>query len=256
MGTFPHWPFIFALGVLVLVGCAQPEATPTSPALLVRTPTPATRGSTPEGASGQAEDIRFLALGDSYTIGHGVDVGERWPVQLVQRLREDDINMAEPEIIARTGWTAKELSLAIDDANPHGPYDLVTVMIGVNDQVRGRDVEEYRAEFEVLLQRAVVFAGGDPSRVIILSIPDWSVTPFAEGRDRLQISAEIELFNAVNRNESRRVGVRYVDITPISREAETNPKFLADDQLHPSGGMYAAWTDLILPEARAILKKP
>ena len=146
------------------------------------------------------------------------------------------------------------MSLAIDDADPQGPYAFVTVMVGVNSQYRGRDVEDYRVEFGALLLRAVVLAGGDQSRVVVLSIPDWSVTPFAEGRDRVKISAEIALFNDANRNEARRIGVKYVDITPISREAETDARFLADDLLHPSGKMYAAWTNLILPEAHAILK--
>ena len=183
-------------------------------------------------------------------------VRERWPVQLVQRLRESGINITEPEIIARTGWTTRELSLAIDSADPQGPYEVVTLMIGVNDQFRGRDVMDYQANFETLLRRAIVFAGGDPSRVIVVSIPDWSVTPFAEGSDRARLSGEIELFNTSCRNVAEATGVRYVDVTPVSREAETDRDLLARDLLHPSGKMYAAWTDLILPEAIAILKNP
>ena len=197
-----------------------------------------------------------MALGDSYTIGQSVAVRERWPVQLVQRLRESGINITEPEIIARTGWTTRELSLAIDSADPQGPYEVVTLMIGVNDQFRGRDVMDYQANFETLLRRAIVFAGGDPSRVIVVSIPDWSVTPFAEGSDRARLSGEIELFNTSCRNVAEATGVRYVDVTPVSREAETDRDLLARDLLHPSGKMYAAWTDLILPEAIAILKNP
>ena len=125
---------------------------------------------------------------------------ERWPVQLVLRLREEGFTIAEPEIIARTGWTTGELSLAIDQAAPQGPYELVTLMVGVNNQFRGREIEEYWEEFGALLQRAVGFAGGNPSRVIVLSIPDWGATPFGEGRDLVQISTEIDLFNSANRS--------------------------------------------------------
>lgn len=181
---------------------------------------------------------------------------ERWPVQLVLRLREEGFTIAEPEIIARTGWTTGELSLAIDQAAPQGPYELVTLMVGVNNQFRGREIEEYWEEFGALLQRAVGFAGGNPSRVIVLSIPDWGATPFGEGRDLVQISTEIDLFNSANRSLAKEAGAGYVDVTPISREAEEDANLIANDQLHPSGKMYAAWTDLMLPGARAILATP
>ena len=164
--------------------------------------------------------------------------------------------MAEPEIVARTGWTSGELSVGIGRTAPRGPYHLVTLLIGVNNQFRGLDIEEYRTEFEALLQQAVVFAGDQPSRVIVVSIPDWSVTPFAEGRGRTRIATEVDLFNAVNREESARAGAMYVDITAVSRKAGTDPTLLADDGLHPSGKMYEEWTDLVLPVARAILAAP
>jgi lysophospholipase L1-like esterase len=126
---------------------------------------------------GGAGEMRFLALGDSYTIGEGVDEAERWPVRLADLLRERGVPVGDPEIIARTGWTTDELAAAIDDADPQGPYALVTLLIGVNNQYRGRDAEEYRAQLADLLRRAVGFAGGDASRVVVLSIPDWSPTP-------------------------------------------------------------------------------
>jgi lysophospholipase L1-like esterase len=197
----------------------------------------------------RAGEMRFLALGDSYTIGEGVDEGDRWPVQLAELLRERGIDVGDPRIIARTGWTTDELSAAIDDADPRGPYALVSLLIGVNNQYRGRDAEEYRAQFTGLLRRAIGFAGGDASRVIVLSIPDWGVTPFADGRDRAGIAAEIDAYNAIARDEARRAGARWIDITPQSRAAGADPAFLVSDGLHPSGRAYAEWARLALPAA-------
>jgi lysophospholipase L1-like esterase len=198
---------------------------------------------------GGAGEMRFLALGDSYTIGEGVEQAERWPMRLAALLRERGVQIGDPQIIARTGWTTDELSGAIDDADPRGPYTLVTLLIGVNNQYRGRDAEEYRAEFTGLLRRAIGFAGGDASRVVVLSIPDWGVTPFADGRDRARIAAEIDAYNAINRDEARRAGARWVDVTLQSREAGADPAFLVSDGLHPSGRAYAEWARLALPEA-------
>jgi lysophospholipase L1-like esterase len=202
---------------------------------------------------GGAGEMRFLALGDSYTIGEGVDEAERWPVRLAALLRERGADVADPEIIARTGWTTDELSAAIDAADPRGPYALVSLLIGVNNQYRGRDAEEYRTEFTALLRRAVGFAGGDASRVIVLSIPDWGVTPFADGRDRARIAAEIDLYNAINREEAARAGARYVDVTPQTRQSGADPAFLVDDGLHPSGRSYVEWARLALPAAAEAL---
>ena len=196
---------------------------------------------------------RILALGDSYTIGESVDAADRWPVRLARRLRERGLATDDVVIIARTGWTTDELSAAIDDANPLGPFDLVSLLIGVNDQYRGRDAESYRAGFTALLQRAIGFAGGSPRRVLVVSIPDWGVTPFAADRDRAQIAAEIDRFNAVNREEAERAGARYADIGPVSREARNDPTLTAGDGLHPSAAMYRRWVEIILPEARLAL---
>ncbi|MBW3569878.1 MAG: SGNH/GDSL hydrolase family protein [Gemmatimonadetes bacterium] len=198
---------------------------------------------------GRAGEMRFLALGDSYTIGEGVDPAERWPVQLAGLLRERGIPVGDPQIIARTGWTTDELSAAIDRADPRGPYALVTLLIGVNNQYRGRDAEEYRAQFAALLQRAIGFAGGEASRVVVLSIPDWGVTPFAAGRDRAKIAAEIDAYNAINREEAQRAGAHWVDVTAQSREAGADAAFLVADGLHPSGRAYAEWARLALPAA-------
>ena len=200
--------------------------------------------------SGPAQrEARFLALGDSYTIGESVAVGERWPMQLVARMRERGIRIDDPQIIAKTGWTTDELNAAIDAANPQGPFDLVTLLIGVNNQYRGRDTEQYRSEFRALLARAIGFAGGDPKKVIVVSIPDWGVTPFAEGRDRAAIARAIDQYNSINREETARAGSRYADVTPGSRNAATNRSLVAADGLHPSAAMYDEWTTLILPYA-------
>jgi lysophospholipase L1-like esterase len=196
---------------------------------------------------------RFLALGDSYTIGESVPVDERWPVQLVRELRAKGSHVGDAEIIAKTGWTTDELNAAIDAANPQGPYALVTLLIGVNNQYRGRDAEQYRREFVALLQRAIGFAGGDAKHVVVVSIPDWGVMPFAEGRDRAKIGAEIDRFNAINREEAARAGARYADVTPSSRRATTDKSLVAGDGLHPSGAMYREWVGVILPEAAAAL---
>ncbi len=195
--------------------------------------------------------LRYLALGDSYTIGEGAVASERWPVQLAGLLRQRGIAVGEPQIIARTGWTVAELSAGIDDAAPRGPFDLVTLLIGVNDQYRGADPEAYRPAFARMLARAVVLAGGDARRVVVLSIPDWGVTPFARGSEHnpARISAGIDRFNAVNLQEALAAKVRFVDITPISRRASTDVSLLAADGLHYSGVMYKEWARLALAAA-------
>ncbi len=212
-------------------------------------------GQTGEGGSAMASDtVSFLALGDSYTIGESVDSVLRWPVQLAGAIAGEGIPVHEPVIIARTGWTTDELAGGIEDAGLTGAFDLVTLLIGVNNQYRGRDLEEYRVQFLGLLSRAIGFSGGIPGNVVVLSIPDWGVTPFAEGRDRRRIGGEIDAFNSVNREESEAAGVRYVDVTGISRRAITDPSLVAADGLHPSGAMYALWAAAALPSALEILR--
>ena len=212
---------------------------------------PAALGGVKE--AGSSDTQRFLALGDSYTIGESVTPAERWPAQLAALLRERGAAVADPEIVGRTGWTTNELAAGIRQARPRGRYALVSLLIGVNDQYRGRAVEEYRAQFVSLLRQAIAYAGGDLKRVLVLSIPDWGVTPYAEGRDRVWIAAEIDRFNAVNREEAKRAGARYVDVTPQSRAAAADPAMVAGDGLHPSGRMYAEWARLALPAALAAL---
>jgi lysophospholipase L1-like esterase len=190
-------------------------------------------------ANDQADaKLRFLALGDSYTVGESVAEHERWPVQLAAMLRDTGLAIAEPEIIARTGWTTGELHAGIDEAGPVGPFDLVLLLIGVNNQYRGLPIGEYRSEFRALLASSIGFAGGDVGRVVVVSIPDWSVTPFAQGRATEQIAAEIDQFNEVNRSEATAAGARYLDITGVSREAAAETALIAGDGLHPSGAIY------------------
>lgn len=198
--------------------------------------------------------MRYLALGDSYTIGEGVDETARWPNALARALSERGVAIGAPGIVARTGWTTDELDAAIDRAGPQGPCDLVTLLIGVNDQYRGGDAGSYRPRLVRLLGRAIAFARGDPARVIVVSIPDWGVTPFAADRDRTTIAAAIDRFNAVARDEALRAGARWVDITPLTRAIGAGD--VVADGLHPSPAMYARWVERILPEALAALKSP
>jgi lysophospholipase L1-like esterase len=195
----------------------------------------------------------YLALGDSYTIGESVEPSLRWPVQLVKALGEQGMATEEPVIIARTGWTTSELMAGISEKGTTETFDLVSLLIGVNNQYRGRDLEEYRSQFVDLLSTAIGFAGGKAENVVVLSIPDWGVMPFAEGRDRDQIGLEIDAFNRVNREESLGAGVRYVDVTGISRGATAEPDLVAEDGLHPSGAMYALWAEASLPSALEVL---
>ncbi len=198
--------------------------------------------------------LHYVALGDSYTIGESVPESDRWPNQLAAALKAQG-HPVEVTIIARTGWTTAELWRGIQAAQPQGTYDLVSLLIGVNNQYRGYDIEAYRDEFQFLLGKSIEYAGRGPSQVIALSIPDWGVTPFSAGQDRALIASEIDAFNRVNREESQRGGVHYVNVTPISRLAADDPELVAYDGLHPSAKMYAMWVELVLPVVMKIIKR-
>jgi lysophospholipase L1-like esterase len=193
----------------------------------------------------------FLALGDSYTIGEKVAADDRWPMQLARMLRAAGVPVADPRIIARTGWTTDELDAGITAVGVTGSHALVTLLIGVNNQYRGRNADEYRAQFRSLLARAIGFAGGSPARVVVLSIPDWGVMPFAEGRDRGKVGREIDAFNAIAKDEAAKAGAAWVDVTPVSRAMRDG--WAASDGLHPSGAQYAEWAALAFAPARAAL---
>lgn len=198
---------------------------------------------------------RFLALGDSYTIGEGVAPDERWPMQITQRLRSEGVAIADPEIVATTGWTTDELSAAMDATSFSPPYALVTLLIGVNNQYRGRGVANYREEFSGLLARAIAFAGEHADRVVVVSIPDWGVTGFAQtnGRDTRRVAIEIDAFNATARELARDRGIAFVDVTSLSRTAGDGDDMLVADRLHPSGAQYALWAEPIFAAARQAL---
>jgi len=187
----------------------------------------------------------YLALGDSYTIGQSVLSSENFPNQTVQLLNQQNYNFKSPEILATTGWTTDELQTNINNHVFTPPYDFVSLLIGVNNQYRGRTVENYKPEFESLLKQAIQFAGGNANRVIVVSIPDWGVTPFANGRDRAQIAREIDDYNAANRYISGIYKVHYIDITPGSREAATDLSLVAGDGLHPSAKEYTRWAQKV-----------
>lgn len=183
----------------------------------------------------------YLALGDSYTIGEQVSSEENFPNQTVRKLREDGFNVKSPVIIAKTGWTTDELQQAINNAKLKKKYDFVTLLIGVNNQYRGRKVVDYIPQFESLLKQAIRYTGNDTSNVIVISIPDWGASPFAEGRNRSQIKTEIDEYNAANQLVASKFNVHYINITESSRKAAGDATLFAKDGLHPSGKEYDEW---------------
>jgi lysophospholipase L1-like esterase len=199
----------------------------------------------------------MLCLGDSYTIGESVPEHDRFPMQTVELLKHDGIIFDKPTIIAKTGWTTDELAAAIKEANYTAPVEgaYVTLLIGVNNQYRNRDAEEYHKQFVELLNTALHYAHEKREHVSVLSIPDWGMTPFAEndGRSRSEIGKAIDLFNAINKEESIKAHVNYIDITPISRQVSTHPDFVAGDGLHPSGKMYAEWAKLLAAKMKTVI---
>jgi lysophospholipase L1-like esterase len=204
--------------------------------------------------SQKPKEMSYLALGDSYTIGESVAENERYPVELANVLNQQGIKILAPKIIAKTGWTTDELKAGITKANIEGQtFDMVSLLIGVNNQYRRRDAEQYRKEFAALLDDAIAFAGKNHKRVFIVSIPDWGVTPFGKKSGRTTVSQEIDLFNKINKEESLKKGVLYVDITAISRIDD--PSLIANDGLHPSGKMYKQWVDEIVPSLLPLLKR-
>lgn len=194
----------------------------------------------------QTKHYSILCLGDSYTIGQSVASPDRFPNQAVSVLKSKNILFNEPKIIATTGWTTDELANAIHTDNDKNFYDVVTLLIGVNNQYRGRDIAEYRSQFADLLQTAVQFANGKSHHVIVISIPDWGATPFADGQDRKKIAGEIDEFNWINKEETARADAQYIDITDLTREYNST-EYVADDGLHPSGKLYSLWVQRLAP---------
>lgn len=214
--------------------------------------------ATPQSAnpSNGTGNFTYLALGDSYTIGESVKQAESFPYQLQGLLKAQNITVANPKIIAVTGWTTDELQAAIKRENLNGTFGFVTLLIGVNNQYRGYPLTTYKKEFSELLQTAISYAGGNKSRVFVVSIPDWGATPFGKnsGRSTQTIASEIDSFNAANQEITLAAGVSYTNITPASRNAATDLSLVAADGLHPSAKMYAGWAASLSTKVAAVLK--
>lgn len=195
---------------------------------------------------------KYLALGDSYTIGQNVQPAERFPYLLTNALRQQNFDINDPQYVATTGWTTINLQNAITGISFKN-YDLVTLLIGVNDQYQHRDTGDYRVRFTQLLNQSIALAGNHKERVIVLSIPDYSATPFVGAADKTRVSMEIGWFNAINKQVSLQQNITYIDITPLSREAANDLSLLTNDNLHYSAKEHQKWVDLLLPVVKAIL---
>ncbi len=201
-----------------------------------------------------ASKYSFLSLGDSYTIGESVSASDRWSVQLAGMLRNMGLDVADPDIIARTGWTTAELQDAINRSGNQKKYALVSLLIGVNNQYRGQSQDRYRTEFRSLLQTAVNFANGKADRVFVLSTPDWGRSPYASTQDKTQIGLQIDQFNAIAKDECQKAGIAFVDITPATRAAAGDDSQFASDGLHYSGKQMQKWAEVALPTVKKILQ--
>lgn len=220
-----------------------------------RVDTPVTTNMTKDTAVAVAADsLSYLALGDSYTIGEAVSADQSYPYQLAAQMALQKHPVKTPTIIAVTGWTTDNLIKAIANSGiTNKKFDFVTLLIGVNDQYQGLSQSNYATKFQQVLNTAITFAGGNKDHVFVISIPDWGVTPYAGGQDSV-IGPQIDEFNNINKAISQNSGVNYLDITPISRMAATEPDLIAPDGLHPSGKMYTLWVNLLEPMVLAKLK--
>ena len=209
---------------------------------------PTEPGAQPEASPVKAS-LRLLALGDSYTAGEGVTLSESWPQQLAALLRQNGQTVSDLTVVARSGWTSDDLLAGLQEANPQGPYDLVVLLIGANDQFRGYSPESYRSNLSHLLSQAIHLAGGQAGQVVVLSIPDWSQAPAGALFDPREAADDVARFNAINRSLAQAAGAGYVDLSAIwQQEAPSSDQFIADG-LHPNARQYAAWARLILPTA-------
>jgi lysophospholipase L1-like esterase len=197
----------------------------------------------------------YLALGDSYTIGESLPLHKSFPYQTVCLLRKAGYMVAAPEIIARTGWTTDDLESGTKEFIFSPKYDFVTLLIGVNNQYRGRNIIEYKEQFESLLKKGIAYAGGKPDHVAVLSIPDYSVTPYAENKNPENISKEIDEYNTLNKAISIQYKVQYLEITESSRKAKSTSGLVAPDGLHPSEKEYAKWAKQLVQMMKQKMKK-
>jgi lysophospholipase L1-like esterase len=195
----------------------------------------------------------YLALGDSYTIGEQVSINDSFPYQTIYQLKKKGFSFLAPEIVAATGFTTDELAAAIDKATLLPSYDIVSLLIGVNNQYRGKSLVDFAHEFEHLLQRAIQFAANAAQHVIVLSIPDWGITPFAADRDTIKIAQEITAFNVVCEQMALQYNTHFIDITTAQKINGNKEDFLAADKLHPSSKEYAKWAALLTKKISSIL---
>ena len=197
----------------------------------------------------------WLALGDSYTIGESVSIHDRYTMQTIEFLKDSGIHFSDPEIIAKTGWTTGDLLGAIQNKKTlTPPYDIASILIGVNNQYQQLNIQEYKEEFVSLLMQAIQLTGNRPGHVLVISIPDYSITPFARDSDKKSISNQIDAFNKINQQEAMHAGVHYINVTGLSRMAANDPSLIASDGLHFSGKEYALWAKLLVPVINAIIK--
>lgn len=229
-------PITIAFALLLFIGCTSSNEE---------------MQNAPEPGPISEVGLSYLALGDSYTIGQNVTVDERWPVILAKELRNNGREVQSPEIIAVTGWTTANLLNALDSKNIAKKYDLVSLLIGVNNQYQGRSLEEYREQFRQLLVKSIGYAKGGSSKVFVLSTPDWGVTPYGSGTDSDRIAGEIDQFNTVAKEECEKLNISFVNITPTSRLALNDATMVASDGLHFSGKMHQLWVN----EAFTIVKQ-
>ncbi|MGB2554064.1 MAG: SGNH/GDSL hydrolase family protein [Flavobacteriaceae bacterium] len=217
------YSYLLSLTLLALVSCKQKKAE----------------------TSQELQPLTYLALGDSYTIGESVAEAGRWPLQLAKAIEPSIKRSIHTTIVARTGWTTDELDQGINEASLDSNYDLISLLIGVNNQYRGRSLEEYKPEFESLLKRAIAFKRNENSAVFVVSIPDYGVTPFVQNsnRDPEQIALELDSFNKAAEQICIQYGVPFYNITPISRVAANQADLIAEDGLHPSAEMYRQWVE-------------
>lgn len=193
------------------------------------------------------KDLSYLALGDSYTIGESVEPELRWPVQLVDSLREQEFQVDYPVIIAQTGWTTQDLLTAMDQKLQEEKFDLVSVLIGVNNQYQGKSIEDYEADLHKVFEQAIAHSKTGTSGVFVVSIPDYGATPFGASRSE-EIAEEIEEFNSVFERVAIEYKLDFYNITPISKEASEDKSLVASDDLHPSGKMYGLWVEEFVDE--------
>jgi len=190
--------------------------------------------------------MTYLALGDSYTIGEGIPPSHSWPLLLSKALQENGLKFANPEIIATTGWTTTDLLEALARTTLQPPYDLVSLLIGVNNQYQSLSIGQFKHEFQILLKLAIKWAGNQPKNVLVLSIPDWGVSPFAASKNRAAIAQQINRFNHIKKTETLKQSVPFIDITTLSRQAFNQSNFFVSDGLHFSGLMYQLWVEAIM----------